>query len=140
MNNDSFRFIDINTIQAEKITAPRYSYWASVFRVFFRKKVNIFLIVFFVLLIACSFIIPALIPYAPYENVTDAKTYNLNPAAAMSYFGGFTFKWLLGSGGQGNSIFAGIWASARTSLILAVICAAINMTIGIILEIGRAHV
>ena len=39
MNNDSFRFIDINTIQAEKITAPRYSYWASVFRVFFRKKI-----------------------------------------------------------------------------------------------------
>ena len=133
MNNASFRFIDINTIQAEKITAPRYSYWASVFRVFFRKKINILLIIFFVLLIACSFIIPALIPYAPYENVTDAKTYNLNPAAAMNYFGGFSFKWLLGSGGQGNSIFAGIWASARTSLILAVICAAINMTIGIIL-------
>ena len=74
-----------------------------------------------------------MIPYAPYENVTDAKTYNLNPAAAMNYFGGFSFKWLLGSGGQGNSIFAGIWASARTSLILAVICVAINMTIGIIL-------
>ena len=39
LNND-FRFIDTNTIQAEKITAPRYSYWASVFRVFFRKKTN----------------------------------------------------------------------------------------------------
>ena len=131
--NDSFRFIDINTIQAEKITAPRYSYWASVFRVFFRKKINILLIAVFILLIACSFIVPALIPYEPYENVTNAKTYNLNPAEAMSYFGGFSFKWLLGSGGQGNSIFAGIWASAQTSLILAVICAAINMTIGIIL-------
>ena len=37
VQND-FDFIDINSIQAEKITAPRYSYWASVFRVFFRKK------------------------------------------------------------------------------------------------------
>lgn len=130
--NDGFTFIDINTIQAEKITAPRYSYWASVFRVFFRKKTNILLIVLFVLLIAGSFIIPALIPYNSFENVTDAKTYNLSPAEAMNYFGGFSLKWLFGTGSQGNSIFAGIWASARTSLLLAVICAAINMTIGII--------
>ena len=132
--DNRFRFIDINTIQAEKITAPRYSYWASVFRVFFRKKINILLIVLFVLLIAGSFIIPALIPYNPYENVTDAKTYNLSPSAAMEYFGGgFKLKWLFGTGTQGNSIFAGIWASARTSLLLAVICAAINMSIGILI-------
>ena len=131
--NSDFSFIDINSIQAEKITAPRYSYWASVFRVFFRKKINILLICLFILLIAGSFIIPMLIPYNPYENVTDAKTYNLSPAAAMNYFGGFSFKWLFGTGTQGNSIFAGIWASARTSLLLAVICAAINMSIGIII-------
>ena len=132
VQND-FDFIDINSIQAEKITAPRYSYWASVFRVFFKKKINILLIFLFVLLIACSFIIPAIIPYNSYENVTDAKTYNLTPGAAMEYFGGgFNLKWILGTGGQGNSIFAGIWASARTSLLLAVICAAINMTVGIV--------
>lgn len=131
--NSDFSFIDINSIQAEKITAPRYSYWASVFRVFFRKKINILLICLFILLIAGSFIIPMLIPYNPYENVTDAKTYNLSPEAAMNYFGGFSFKWLFGTGTQGNSIFAGIWASARTSLLLAVICAAINMSIGIII-------
>ncbi len=132
VQND-FDFIDINSIQAEKITAPRYSYWASVFRVFFKKKTNILLIFLFVLLIACSFIIPAVMPYNSYENVTDAKTYNLTPGAAMEYFGGgFNLKWILGTGGQGNSIFAGIWASARTSLLLAVICAAINMTVGII--------
>lgn len=132
VQND-FDFIDINSIQAEKITAPRYSYWASVFRVFFKKKINILLILLFVLLIACSFIIPAVMPYNSYENVTDAKTYNLKPGAAMEYFGGgFNLKWILGTGGQGNSIFAGIWASARTSLLLAVICAAINMTVGIV--------
>ncbi len=133
ITSNDFRFIDINTIQAEKITAPRYSYWASVFRVFFRKKVNIILIALFVLLIVFSFVIPMIFPYNSYENVTDAKTYNLSPGAAMEYFGGFSFKWLFGTGGQGNSIFAGIWASARTSLLLAVICAVINMTIGIIL-------
>lgn len=131
--DNMFRFIDKDTIQSERITAPRYSYWASVFRVFFRKKINIVLIAVFVLILLSAFIVPAVMPYDPYENVTDAKSFNLNPAAAMEYFGGFSLKWILGSGGMGNSIFCGIMASARTSLILAVICAAINMTIGIIL-------
>ena len=131
--DNMFRFIDKDTIQSERITAPRYSYWASVFRVFFRKKINIVLIAVFVLILLSAFIVPAVLPYDPYENVTDAKSFNLNPSAAMDYFGGFSLKWILGSGGMGNSIFCGIMASARTSLILAVICAAINMTIGIIL-------
>ena len=131
-NDDLFRFIDKDTIQSEKITAPRYSYWASVFRVFFRKKVNIVLICLFVLLFLCVFIIPIFMPYSPYENVTDATTYHLSPAAAMNKFGG-SLKWIFGTGSAGNSIFAGIMASARTSLVLAVICASINMTIGILL-------
>ena len=28
-------------LDSEKITAPRYSYWRSVFRVVFRKKINL---------------------------------------------------------------------------------------------------
>ena len=31
--------------EAERITAPRYSYWKSVFRVFFRKKINIIVLI-----------------------------------------------------------------------------------------------
>ena len=133
ISSKDFHFIDINTIQAERITAPRYSYWASVFRVFFRKKINIVLIILFIILIVSSFVVPAFAPYRPYENITDAKTFNLSPGKAMDYFGGFSFKWIFGSGQMGNSIFYGIMASARTSLVLAVICAAINMTIGIVL-------
>ena len=52
MNNDKinetglskeelFSFVDHDELESEKITAPRYSYWQSVFRVFFRKKINI---------------------------------------------------------------------------------------------------
>ncbi len=128
-----FRYIDNDSIQSEKIIAPRYSYWASVFRVFFRKRINIVLIVIFALILLSSFIVPVFCPYDPYENIMDATTFNLSPSAAMARFGGFSFKWVLGTGNQGNSIFYGIMASARTSLVLAVICAAINMTIGILL-------
>ena len=36
-----FSEVNHSDLESEKITAPRYSYWSSVFRVFFRKKSNI---------------------------------------------------------------------------------------------------
>lgn len=134
VNQDElFRFIERDAISSEKIIAPRYSYWKSVFRVFFRKKINIVMIAILVFIILVSFIMPNFWIYDPMENVTNASTFNLSPRKAMEYFGGFSLKWMLGTGGMGNSIFYGIVAGARTSLLLAVICAAINMTIGILI-------
>ena len=128
-----FRFADRDEFSAEKITAPRYSYWRSVFRVFFRKKINIFMIIVLVLLFLGAFVLPIFWPYDPYENVLNAETYNLPPAKAMAFFGDNPIQWCLGTGQLGNSIMYGIWASAKTSLLLAVTCAAINMTVGIII-------
>ena len=130
--DDLFRFIDSNSISSEKIVAPRYSYWKSVFRVFFRKKINIFMLVALALILLVSFIMPSFWKYDPNENVTNAATFNLSPAKAMAYFHDGSLKWILGTGALGNSIFYGIVASARTSLLLAIICAAINMSIGIV--------
>ena len=132
LSQDLFRFIDSNSISSEKIVAPRYSYWKSVFRVFFRKKSSIIMLVFLVLILLVSFIMPSFWKYNAMENVKDAKSFNLSPAKAMAYFHDGSLKYILGTGANGNSIFYGIIASARTSLLLATICAAINMTIGII--------
>ena len=130
---DLFQFIDTDSISSEKIIAPRYSYWRSVFRVFFRKKSSVVMLVLLVIILLVSFIMPSFWPYDPWENVTNAETYNLSPAQAQRYYGGFSLKWMLGTGGMGNSIFYGIIAGARTSLLLASICAAINMTVGILI-------
>ena len=128
-----FTFVDNAAISSEMIVAPRYSYWRSVFRVFFRKKINIFCLVVLTLILLISFIMPYFWPYNLMENVSRATSYNLSPKAAQAYFGGFSIKWLLGTGSYGNSILYGIVSSARTSLLLAIICAAINMTLGIII-------
>lgn len=128
-----FRFIDNDAIKSEKIVAPRYSYWKSVFRVFFRKPSNWVLIGLFALILLSAFVLPIFCPYDPAENITHSTSFNLSPKAAMDYFGGFSMKWCLGTGSQGNSIFYGILSSARTSLLLAIICAAINMGVGIII-------
>ena len=134
MNNEKFAFIGNDAIASEKIIAPRYSYWKSVARVFFRKKLNIVLIVLFILILLAAFVVPIFCPYDMMENVTDARTFNLSPKEAMEFFGKDAppLKWILGSGVQGNSIFYGIFSSARTSLLLAMACAAINMLIGIV--------
>lgn len=126
-----FDIVGNDAISSEKIIAPRYSYWKSVFRVFFRKKSNIFLIALFVLLIVSAVVIPAICKYDPTENVMNAQYYNKSPKFMMKEFGA-SFKWLLGSGPSGNSITYNIFAGAQMSLLLSIICAAVNMTIGII--------
>ena len=132
VNNDElFRFIDRDEISSEKITAPRYSYWKSVFRVFFRKKTNIFMLTVLILLLLASFILPSFWHYDPMENSTNSQYYNLSPAKAMSVLGTSPKYWF-GTGPMGNSIMYGIVAGAKTSLTIAIICAAINMTVGIL--------
>ena len=39
-DEELFSRVDNNSVDSEKITAPRYSYWQSVFRVFFKKKIT----------------------------------------------------------------------------------------------------
>lgn len=131
--DDLFYFVGTDAVEAERIVAPRYSYWKSVFRVFFRKKINIVMLVALAVIFLVAFIGPNFWFYDPFENSSVHATYHLSPAAAMEYFGGFSLKWILGTGGLGNSIFYGIVSSAKTSLTLAVICAAINMTVGILM-------
>ncbi len=45
--SELFSRIDNSEAEAEKITAPRYSYWRSVLRVFFKKKIKIFVFINF---------------------------------------------------------------------------------------------
>ena len=127
-----FSRVDHNDLESEKITAPRYSYWKSVFRVFFRNKLNIVILSLLVLLIAFAYIYPAVTAYDPFANLLDPNSKHLSPAKAMSYFGN-SIHWILGAGASGEPIFDAIWNGSRISISLAFICAAINMTIGVVL-------
>lgn len=131
--DDLFYFVGTDTKASEKIIAPRYSYWRSVFRVFFRKKINIVLLSLLALMLLVAFVVSNFVPYEPFEGISDLSSFNLSPAKAWEHFGGFSLKWSLGTGNFGNSILYGVIASSRISLLLAVICAAINMTVGIIM-------
>ena len=121
-------------LESERITAPRYSYWKSVFRVFFKKKINIIVLTILAVLIIFSYVYPAVIHYDanidPYINIMDSTTKHLKPAAAIEKFG-FQLKWVLGSGGAGESTFDAIWYGSSISISLALMCAVINMVLGV---------
>lgn len=117
--------------EAERITAPRYSYWKSVFRVFFRKKINIFVLILLAVVIVFAFVYPPLSGYDEFANLMDSTAKHLSPAAAMEKFG-YNIHWILGTGAAGGSTFDAVWHGARISIALALVCAAINLTVGIL--------
>ena len=129
-----FAPVSHDKLASEKITAPRYSYWRSVFRVFFRKKINIIALSLLAVLILFSYVYPAVIGYDatvdPYINVLDGSATHLKPAQAFAKFGP-ALKWILGSGGAGQSTFDAIWYGSSISISLALVCAAINMLLGV---------
>ncbi len=139
--DDLFVFVDHNQYESEKITAPRYSYWKSVWRVFFKKKSNwIFLGLLFILLVF-TFIYPIFSAYDQFYMLNlypdKVNTFqNLSPSDTMSSvvpLTGFHLRWILGTNEVSASVFDQLWSGTRTSLLLAFICTAINMSIGIIL-------
>lgn len=127
-----FTHVDHNAMESEKITAPRYSYWKSVFRVFFHKKINIFILCILAVLLLFTYVYPALIEYDATANLLDSESKHLTPAAAMAKFGK-SIHWLFGAGASGQPTFDAVWCGARISLSLALIVSGINMLIGVLL-------
>ena len=131
-DEELFAPVSHSDAESEKIAAPRYSYWKSVFRVFFRKKANIIALGLLLFVILFAYIYPAVTSYDPYANLLDPNAKHLGPAQALNYFG-HELKWILGSGASGESTFDAVWNGSRISISLAFICAAINMIIGVML-------
>jgi len=130
--SELFSHVDHSALESEKITAPRYSYWKSVFRVFFKKRINIVILTLFALILAFTYIYPAISHYDPYINLMDGSTKHLLPGAAMDRMG-HNIHWILGSGASGQSTFDAVWYGSRISVSMAFICAAINLTLGVLI-------
>ncbi len=131
-DEELFSRVDHNDLESEKITAPRYSYWRSVFRVFFRKRSNVIILSLFALLLLFTYVYPMLVPYDQFANLMDSTAKHLTPSMAIEKYG-FNIDWIFGAGKSGESTFSAVWNGAKISISMAFICALINMTIGIVL-------
>ena len=120
--------------EQEHIDAPAYSYWKSVWRVFFGKKSNYLLLGLLIVIIGFAFVYPVVTGYDPevdpYVNLLDPESRHLSPAGAIEKYG-FSLKWILGTGPAGQSTFDAVWYGAGISISLALIVAAINLTVGV---------
>lgn len=130
-DEELFSRVDHSDLESEKITAPRYSYWHSVFRVFFKKKINIIILSVLAVLILFTYLYPLFVEYDKFANLLDSTTKHLNPGAAIKQLG-FNIHWILGTGAAGNSTFDAIWFGSRISVSLAFVCAIINLTVGVL--------
>lgn len=127
-----FSRVEHDDSDSEKIAAPRYSYWQSVFRVFFKNKVNIFVLSVLAVLVLFAYIYPMFTTYDKFHALLDPTAKHLTPAQAIEKYG-FQLKWILGAGNAGQSTFDAVWNGARISITLAAVCAAINMTVGVVI-------
>ena len=121
-DEELFSHVDINDLDSEKIT---------VFRVFFKKKINIIVLALLGVIVLMSYLYPLFVDFDKYGNILDSTTKHLSPAKAMSQLGA-GIHWILGTGASGQSTFDAIWYGSRISISLAFVCAAINMTVGVI--------
>ena len=131
-DEELFSHVDNSEAEAEKITAPRYSYWRSVMRGFFKKKINIIILSILAVLVIFAYVYPMFSGYDKYANLMLEGAKHLSPKLAIEKFG-FSIHWIFGSGSVGQSTFDALWSGARISLSLAFVCALINMTVGVII-------
>lgn len=125
INEDNlFEFASFDEKQSEHIAAPRYSYWKSVWRTFFKSKVTILLSIFVIILVAFSIIQPMFSGYSPTEapNINTPEMKYLPPSA----------EHIFGTDNIGNEVWDVVWAGARNSIIVSFSSTAIIMVLGIL--------
>ncbi len=135
-DEELFSFDGQEREEIKRDASEAYSYWRAVRHAFFRKKSNVIMLTLLALLLLFTFLYPSVIRYDarwdPYLNINDAEAKHLSPLEAMRKFG-VGLSWSLGSGASGQSTFDALWYGARISLSLALIAAAINLTLGVLL-------
>ena len=118
-----FDFASFDELESEHIAAPRYSYWKSVWKTFFRNKFTVAVAILLIILIAFSMIQPIFSGYsptvAPHINEADMKF--LKPGNGH----------IFGTDNVGNEVFDVVWAGAKNSIIVSFVCTFIDMVVGI---------
>lgn len=124
MEDKRFVFVKTNEAESEKIAAPEYSYWKSVFRKFFSSKVAIFMLILMTAVLLMSFIQPLISQYNHQVNP------NINNKA--THFLPMSLEHPFGTDDTGRDVFSMVWSGARVSLFIAISATLITNVIGVI--------
>ncbi len=122
--------VDHSDLESEKITCQDIL-TGILYSVFFKKKINIIILAILGVLIAFTYLYPLFVEYDKFGNLMDATTKHLSPSAAIERLG-MNIHWILGTGAAGQSTFDAVWFGSGISISLAFICAAINLSVGVV--------
>lgn len=124
MTDNKFSFVSLDKKSSEKIAAPKYSYWGSVFRKFFSSKVAIAMLLIASFIIIMSIVHPMISHYSPMitPNINNSSTWFQPPS----------LQYIFGTDDIGNSLFDAVWAGTRNSLFIAFVSAFICNVVGVI--------
>ena len=120
--DELFVIVDNNLSDSEKIDAPRYSYWKSVIRSFFKNRVNIIALALLIVVLLLAYIQPLFSDFQRMNGIEGDK--NVPPFT--------TWKHIFGTDKFGDDIWSLTWSGTQFSLTLAFVATAINMVLGII--------
>ena len=91
-----------------------------MFRVFFKKKINIAVLCLLGVILLMTYVYPLFVEYDRFANLMNGATKHLSPSKALQQLG-FKIHWILGSGASGQSTFDAVWFGSRISVSLAFI-------------------
>jgi oligopeptide transport system permease protein len=117
-----FRASRFDELAAEMTGYSRYSYWRSTFRTFLKSPVSIVLLALIIVLVLASFIYPVASPTDPNQVNLDTSQWNMKPGAGHPF----------GTDGLGRDIWARTWYGTRTSMMLGLVIAILDVGIGMI--------
>lgn len=130
ITDDLFTEAEYNAAEAERSGYSNYSYWGSTLRVFLKKKISVFLLIFLVLLLVFTFIQPLLPnqkdPLKIYNTIVGGRETHLRNVQPNKEF------WF-GTNSIGQDLWSRIWRGTRTSLFIGLCVAITNNIIGIVL-------
>lgn len=124
MADSRFEFIKVDDSISERIAAPEYSYWRSVFKRFFSSKIAIVMLIIMGFVLVMSIVHPLISNYdnLDIKHINDKSMHYLRPS--MQYW--------FGTDDVGRDVFAMVWAGSRTSLFIAFMATLITTVIGVI--------
>ncbi len=116
--DDRFGFVDQDTLYADEVVRKNIGFWADAVRRFKQNKVAMVFLVLLVVLLIMSVLGPII---AAKDYVTiNGEAQNLSPSAEFWF----------GTDSLGRDMFSRCWVGLRTSLVIAVISAVIQLVVG----------
>lgn len=121
---EMFDLVQVDQLASERIDAPVYSYWRSVFKKFFRSKLTNVMLIIMLVIVLMSFIQPM------FSGYNFMNTGNINDFAAR--YNPPSLKYWFGTDSNGQSLFDAVWAGARTSILIGFLATVITTVLGVV--------